>query len=101
MNVKKDDFLDQLKKRYDDLNYRWNIERNKLEAMAQHESAEVRKKFEAEREELRNLRKVMKEKLIDLEVAGENAWDDVKEGAEDAWKALAKAFEKASARFKK
>ena len=101
MTLKKDDFLDQLKKKYDDLNYRWNIERNKLEAMAQHESAEVKKKFEEEREELRKMRKAMKEKLIDLEVASENAWDDVKEGAEDAWKALTTAFDKASSRFKK
>ena len=40
MDSKKEEFLVQLKKKYDDLNYRWNIERNKLEAMAQHESAD-------------------------------------------------------------
>ena len=101
MVVKKEDILEELKKKVDDLNYRWSIERNKLEAMAQHQTAEVRKKFEKEREELRNLRSVMKEKLIDLEVAGENAWDDVKVGAEEAWKALSTAFDKASGHFKK
>ena len=30
------ELLEQLKKKFDDLNYRWNIERNKYEANAQH-----------------------------------------------------------------
>ena len=30
--LKKEDLLEQMKKKFDDLNYRWNIERNKLEA---------------------------------------------------------------------
>ena len=41
MGSKKEEFLDQLKKKYDDLNYRWNIERNKLEAKAQHEKVQL------------------------------------------------------------
>jgi hypothetical protein len=101
MPIKKEEFLDQLKKKVDDLNYRWNIERNKLEAKAQHESADAMKKFEEKREALLKLRKDMKTKIIELEVAGENAWDDVKDGAEEAWKSLAAAFEKATSHFKK
>jgi hypothetical protein len=101
MSSKKDELVAELKKKYDDLNYRWNIERNKLEAKAQHESAEAKQKFEETRQELRKFRKEMKEKIVDLEVAGENAWEDVKNGAEKAWKALSKAFDKASAHFKK
>jgi hypothetical protein len=101
MESKKEEFLDQLKKKYDDLNYRWNIERNKLEAKAQHESADAIKKFAETREALRQLRTDMKTKIIDLEVASENAWDDVKDGAEDAWKSLATAFDKATSHFKK
>ena len=101
MASKKEEFLDQLKKKYDDLNYRWNIERNKLEAGAQHESAEVIKKFEEKREALRRLRDDMKTRIKDLESASGGAWDDVKDGAEDAWKSLAAAFDKATSHFKK
>lgn len=101
MSAKKEVFLEQMKKKFDDLNYRWNIERNKLEAKAQHESTDVMKKFEQKREALQQLRTAMKQKIADLDVASENAWDDVKDGAEDAWKALTKAFEKATSHFKK
>lgn len=101
MTLKKDDYLEQMKKKFDDLNYRWNIERNKFEARFQHESADARKKLEAEMEELGKLRKEMKEKIIDLEVASENAWYDLKDGVENAWKTLSKSFDKASSHFKK
>ncbi|MBI9083970.1 MAG: hypothetical protein JEZ11_10265 [Desulfobacterales bacterium] len=101
MPEKKDEFLEQMKKKYDELNYHWNIERNKFEAKIQHESAGAKKKLEAERDELLKLRDEMKEKIIDLEVASENAWYDVKDGVENAWKALSKSFDKATSHFKK
>ena len=97
----KEEILEQLKKQYDELNYKWSIERDKFEAKAQHLGAEARKEFEETREQYRKLRKDMKEKIVDLEVAGENAWDDVKEGAETAWKAMSNAFDKATSHFKK
>ena len=96
----KEEFIKKMKQEFNDLNYRWNIERNKLEAKAQHLGAEARKTFDEEMEKLQKLRSEMKEKMVDLEVAGENAWYDVKEGTEKAWKALSKAFKKASTRFK-
>ena len=101
MASKKADFLDQLKKKVADLNYRWNIERNKLEARAQHESADAKKIAEEKREAFRQLRTDMKTKIVELEVASENAWDDVKAGAQDAWKSLSTAFDKATSNFKK
>jgi hypothetical protein len=101
MPSKKEEFLEQLKTKYDDLNYRWNIERNKLEAAAQHESAEVIKKYEEKREALKQLRDDMKTRIKDLEAASGSAWEDVKDGAEEAWKALATAFDKATSHFKK
>jgi hypothetical protein len=111
MAMNKDEFLEKMKKQFDELNYRWNIERNKLEAKAQKTTAEAKKTFEEEWENLGNLRKQMKEKIIDLEVAGENAWDEFKDGAEDAWDdvrdgtekawhSLSEAFKKAASRFK-
>jgi hypothetical protein len=101
MPSKKEEFLEQLKTKYDDLNYRWNIERNKLEAAAQHESAEVIKKYEEKRDALKQLRDDMKTRIKDLEAASGSAWEDVKDGAEEAWKALATAFDKATSHFKK
>ena len=95
-----DEFLRKMKDQFDELNHKWNIERNKLEAKAQHASVEARKKFEAEWEALDQLRRQMKEKIIDLEVAGENAWGDVRQGTEKAWGALSEAFKKAASRFK-
>ena len=111
MPLNKDEFLKKMKQQYDELNYRWNIERNKLEAKTQHLSSEARQKMEEEWEDLGKLRQRMREKIIDLEVAGENAWDefqddaedswdDVRDGTEKAWTAFSEGFKKAVSRFK-
>jgi hypothetical protein len=111
MATPQDEFLAKMRTQFDELNHKWNVERNKLEARAQHLSADAKQKFEAEWEALDKLRRQMKEKIIDLEVAGENAfidfkdgaedaWGDVKEGTEKAWGALSDAFKKAASRFK-
>jgi predicted nucleic acid-binding Zn-ribbon protein len=89
-----------MKQELNEFNYRYNIERNKFEAKAQHLNADAKKRLEEELEKLRKKRKELKEKIVDLEVAGENAWFEVKEGAEEAWKALSKAFKKATSHFK-
>lgn len=96
----REEFIEEMKRQLDELNYRYSIERDKFEAKAQHLSADARRTFEKELANLQELRKEVKEKLVDLDVAGENAWHDVKEGVEDAWKALSKAFKKASSHFK-
>lgn len=101
MFSKKEEYLASVKKKFDELNYQWNIERNKFEARMQRESAQALKKLEQEREDLRKLRNEVKEKIIDLEVAGENAWHDLKDGTEKSWKELRKAFDKATGNFKK
>ena len=100
MEINKEEILKKLKKEYDELNYKWSIERDRIEAKSQHAAADAIKRFEEERENLRKLRREMQEKIVDLEVAGENAWYDVKEGADEAWKALSAAFEKAVSHFK-
>lgn len=101
MGVNKDEVLAQIKKQYDDVNFRWSRERDKFEADMQHVSADSRKEYEEKREEFRKWRKDLKEKIIDLEVASDNAWDDLKDGAENSWKQLSTAFDKATANFKK
>jgi len=37
----KDSYLKKMKAKFDDLNYKWSLERNKLEAKAQHAKAEA------------------------------------------------------------
>ena len=101
MPTQKDEFVQQLKKQYDDLNYRWSRERDKFEADLQHTEADARQEFEAKREEYRKLRSQMKEKIVELDVASDNAWEDLKDGAEKSWSALSQAFDKAAAHFKK
>ena len=111
MALTKDEFLKNMKRQFDDLNERWNVERGKLETKTQHLSAEARQKVEKEWEELGRMRQRLKERIIDLEVAGENAWDEFKDGAEDAWedvrqgtetawKAFGEGLKKAAKRFK-
>ena len=111
MALTKDEFLKNMKRQFDDLNDRWNVERGKLEAKTQNLSAEARQKVEKEWEELGRMRQRLKERIIDLEVAGENAWDEFKDGAEDAWedvrqgtetawKAFGEGLKKAVSRFK-
>ncbi len=101
MTTSKDKFLDQMKKQYGELNYRWSRERDKFEADLQHEGADVRIGYENKRKEFLKFRKDLKEKIVDLEVAGDNTWEDFKDGAENSWKDLRKAFDKASSYFKK
>lgn len=96
----REEFLQKLKTQLDDLNERWQIERERLETLARNTSADARKTVESQIEELREKRREMKEKIVDLEVAGENAWEELREGAEQAWKALTEALKKASSHFK-
>ena len=101
MPIDKDEVRKKLKEQYDDLNYKWNIERNNIEAKIQHATSDAKKKYEKELEQIQELRGRMKEKLVDLDVASENAWGDVKKGADDAWKDLSEGFKKAVSHFKK
>ncbi len=100
MTANKDEYLDQLKKQADELNYRWSRERDKFEADFQHASGDAKKEYEAKREKFRQFRSELKEKIVELDVASDNAWEDLKEGAESSWDAMSRAFEKAASHFK-
>jgi len=100
INLNKEEVLENLKKQFDEFNYKFNIERSRLEAKAQHATADMKKKYTKELEDLQEMRGKMKEKLIELEVAGENAWEDVKEGADAVWDDLSSTFKKVVSRFK-
>jgi len=95
----KEAYLKKMKAKFDDLNYKWNIERNKLEAKAQHAKVEVKKKFEDRLKTLQERREKMSQKLDQIDAAGEEAWKDIKEGVDGAWQSLNEAIKKARSHF--
>lgn len=95
----KDSYTKKMKAKFDDLNYTWNVERNKLEAKAQHAKVEVKKKFEEQLKTLQEKREKMSQKLDQVDTASEDAWKDIKEGVDNAWKSLNEAIKKARSHF--
>lgn len=95
----KDSYLQKMKEKFDDLNYKWNVERNKLEAKTQQAKAEVKEKFEEKLKTLQDRREQMRQKLDQIDNAGEEAWRDIKEGVESAWQSLNEAIKKARSHF--
>ena len=94
------EYADRLKKQFDDWNYKWSIERNKLEAKAQKAEAGVKAKVNQEIAEIQRRRDRVKEKIVQINQAGDNAWEDLKEGAQTSWNGLVEAFNKARSRFR-
>lgn len=97
--VTKQEYADKLKKQFDDWNYKWSIERNKLEAKAQKAEATLKNKVNQEIEEIQRKRDHVKEKIRQINLAGDSAWEDLKEGAQTSWNDLVEAFNKARSRF--
>ena len=95
----KDSYLKKMKEKFDDLNYKWNIERNKLEAKAQHAKIEAKKKFEEKLKTLQERQEKMRRKLDQIDNAGEEAWRDIKKGVDSAWQSLNEAIKKARSHF--
>ncbi|MGA9176453.1 MAG: hypothetical protein WBZ05_04345 [Desulfobacterales bacterium] len=95
----KDSYLKKMKEKFDDLNYKWNIERNKLEAKTQQAKVEVKEKFEEKLKTLQERREQMRQKLDQIDNAGEEAWRDIKKGVDSAWQSLNEAIKKARSHF--
>ena len=95
----KDSYSKKMKAKFDDLNFKWNIERNKLEAKAQHAKVEVKKKYEEQLKTLQEKREKMVQKLDQIDTSSEDAWKDIKEGVDNAWQSLNEAIKKARSHF--
>jgi len=95
----KDSYLKKMKEKFDDLNYKWNIERNKLEAKTQQAKIEVKEKFDEKLKTLQEQRQQMRQKLEQIDNASEEAWLDIKEGVDSAWQSLNEAIKKARSHF--
>ncbi len=95
----KDSYLKKMKEKFDDLNYKWNIERNKLEAKAQLAKVEVKKKYEEKLKTLQQKSEKMSQKLDQIDNASGDAWKDIRKGVDDAWQSLNEAIKKARSHF--
>jgi hypothetical protein len=95
----KSSYLKKMKEKFDDLNYKWNIERNKLEAKTQPAKVEVKEKYEEKLKTLQERREQMRQKLDQIDNASEEAWRDIKEGVDSAWQSLNEAIKKARSHF--
>ena len=95
----KDSYSKRMKAKFDDLNYKWNIERNKLEAKAKQAKVDVKKKFEEQLKTLQEKREKMGQKLDQIDTASEDAWKDIKAGVDSAWQSLNEAIKKARSHF--
>ena len=95
----KDSYLKKMKEKFDDLNYKWNIERNKLEAKTQQAKIEVKEKFDEKLKTLQEQRQQMRQKLEQIDNASEEAWRDIKKGVDSAWQSLNEAIKKARSHF--
>jgi uncharacterized protein YicC (UPF0701 family) len=95
----KDSYSKKMKAKFDDLNYKWNIERDKLEAKAKQAKVDVKKKFEEQLKTLQEKREKMGQKLDQIDTASEDAWKDIKAGVDSAWQSLNEAIKKARSHF--
>jgi hypothetical protein len=95
----KDLYLKKMKAKFDELNFKWNLERNNLEAKAQHAKAKVQKKFEEKLKTFNEQREKMSQRLDQIDNASEEAWKDIKEEVDIAWKSLNEAIKRARSHF--
>ena len=95
----KDSYLKKMKAKFDEINYKWNLERNKLEAKAQLAKVEVKKNFEEKLKILHERREKMSQRLDQIDNASEEAWKDIKEGVDSAWQSLNEAIKRARSHF--
>lgn len=81
---RRDQFIETLKERLDDL----NSEMDKLEKKAAEASGKAEERYEEQLADMREKRAEMQNKLKELRAAGEAQFDRLKLEAEHAWKAF-------------
>lgn len=96
MNTSRNEFIDSMKKRLDELDRQiedFKTDGEKLEAQA-------RQEYENRLHELREKRREAKRKLDDLRSASDEKWQQFKDEAEHAWNALGNSFNYFKSHFK-
>ena len=78
----------------------WEIEIDKLNAQAQKAKVEVRLEYQKQIDELKRKQEAARTKLTELKGSAGEAWQELKVGAEHAFDELKKAFSSAKSKFK-
>ena len=97
MATKREEYIAKLKTQLD----QWNAEMAKWENQAKQAQASMRAEYEKQLVAIRQRQDQAKEQLRKVQAASGDAWVELTRGADEAWAAMRKAFEKASAQFKK
>jgi nucleotide-binding universal stress UspA family protein len=78
----------------------WGLQTDILKARADKSKAEVKTKYLEQIQELKKKQEAAKQKLYELRDSGDEAWADFKEGVDNALDDLKKSLKKAISRFK-
>ena len=97
MAAKREEYIAKLKTQLD----QWNAEMAKWESQAAQAQASMRAEYEKQLGAIRQHQDQAREQLRKVQAASGDAWMELSRGADEVWTAMRKAFEKASAQFKK
>lgn len=95
--VKRDEYVENLKKQLDE----WNAEASKWEAKAKAAQANMRADYEKQLAAFRRQRDQALEQMRKVQASSSEAWTDLVRGTDDAWARMREAVEKARSQFKK
>ena len=97
MATKREEYIAKLKTQLD----QWNAEMAKWESQAAEAQAGMRAEYEKQLVAIRRHQDQAREQLRKVQAASGDAWMELTRGADEAWAAMRRAFENASASFKK
>src|SRR5262245_33951748 len=95
--VKRDEYVEKLKKQLDD----WNAEAAKWEAKAKTAQANLRSDYEKQLAVFNRQRDQAVEQMRKVQASSNEAWQELMRGTDDAWARMREAAEKARSQFKK
>lgn len=92
----RDVYVEKMKAKIDE----WNADLAKLEARSREAEADMRLKYDAQIQEMREQREKAEERLKELQRASEESWKRMRDGMESAWDEMTRAFREAADRFR-
>ncbi len=92
----RDIYVEKMKAKIDE----WNAELAKLEARSREAEADMRLRYDAQIQVMREQRKKAEERLKELQRASEESWKRMRDGMESAWDEMTRAFREAAERFR-
>ncbi len=95
--MKRDEYVEKLKKQLD----QWNDEISYLENRAEQMQADAKDDYDQHIKDLRQQSREAQAKLHEIQKAHIHAWDDLRAGAEQIWHAMEESFKRTSSRFGK